>query len=61
MPTSIKQIRKDNQEIVETTVDVKVYKKIKNDFYIVVDETGHVLLETSQELQENIVYKLLKP
>ena len=44
MPTSIKQIRKDNQEIVETTVDVKVYKKIKNDFYIVVDETGHVLL-----------------
>ena len=37
MPTSIKQIRKDNQEIVETTVDVKVYTKIKNDFYIVVD------------------------
>lgn len=61
MPTSIKQIRKENQEIIESTLDIKVYKKINENFYIVVDENAHALLESSQELLENIVYKLLKP
>ena len=61
MPTSIKQIRKENQEIIETTLDVKVYKKINDNFYIVFDESGHALLESNQVLSDNIVYKLLKP
>ena len=61
MPTTIKQIKKDNQEIIETTLDIKVYQKINDNFYIIIDETGHVLLETNQVLELNIVYKLMKP
>lgn len=61
MPNTIQQIKKDNTEKIETTLDVKIYRKISENLYIVVDNTAHALLETSQELQENIVYKLLKP
>ena len=61
MPTTIKQIKKDNPEIIETTLDIKVYQKINDNFYIIIDETGHVLLETNQVLELNIVYKLMKP
>ena len=61
MPTTIKQIKKDNEEIIETTLDVKVYQKINDNFYVIVDETGHVLLESNQVLEENIGYKLMKP
>ena len=61
MPTTINQIKKDNPEIIETTLDIKVYQKIHDNFYIIIDETGHVLLETNQVLELNIVYKLIKP
>ena len=55
MPNTIQQIKKDNTEKIETTLDVKIYRKISENLYIVVDNTAHALLETSQKLQENIV------
>ena len=61
MPHTIQQIQKEKKEIIESMLDVKVFKKICDNAYIVYDATAHALLETSQELKEGMVYKLLKP
>ena len=61
MPTTIKQIHDEDRESIETIVNVKVFKKLSDNMFIIVDDTGHALLETNQELEEDIVYKLLKP
>ena len=61
MPTTIKQIHDEDRESIETIVNVKVFKKLSDNMFIIVDDTGHALLETNQELEEGIVYKLLKP
>lgn len=61
MPTTIQQIKNENKEIIETMLDVKIHKKLSDTLYIVVDNTAHIALSTSQELQESLTYKLLKP
>ena len=42
-------------------LEVKVIKKVSENFYIVGDKKGHVLLESEQGLKEGTVYKLIKP
>ena len=61
MPNSISNIKIEGKESVETALDVKIISKVNHRVYIIGDDTGSALLETNQELEENIVYKLLKP
>ena len=61
MPSNILKTKKDGVERIETTLDLKIITKITNNIYVVGDETGSALLETSQDLQEGTVYKILKP
>ena len=61
MPSNILKTKKDGVECIETTLDLKIITKITNNIYVVGDETGSALLETSQDLQEGTVYKILKP
>ena len=61
MPSNIKKIQDENKESVEDIINIKVVKKLADDKFVVADETGHSLLRTSQDLEENCVYKLLKP
>ena len=42
-------------------LDVKVVKKVAEEYYIVADETEHTLLVSPQELKEGSTYKLIKP
>ena len=61
MPSNIKKIQDENKESVEDILNIKVVKKLADDKFVVADETGHSLLRTTQDLEENCVYKLLKP
>ena len=61
MPSTIKKIQAENKDSIEDIINIKVVKKLANDNFVVADETGHSLLRTSQDLEENCVYKLLKP
>ena len=61
MPNNISKIQKDMKESIEATLDIKVIKKLNCHMYVVGDETGNTLLETSQDLKEEMVYKILKP
>ena len=42
-------------------LDVKVVKKVAEEYYIVADETEHTLLVSTQDLKEGSSYKLIKP
>ena len=61
MPITIKKIQDEDKESIEDIVNIKIVKKIADENFVVADETGHALLRTSQDLEENGVYKLLKP
>ena len=61
MPTTIKKIQAEDKESVEDILNIKIVRKIAEETYVVADETSHALLRTSQDLEENGVYKLLKP
>ena len=51
----------DGKERIETTLNLKVIHKLNNNMYVVGDETDNTLLETNQDLDDEIVYKILKP
>ena len=61
MPSTIKKIQAENKDSIDDIINIKVVKKLANDNFVIADETGHSLLRTSQDLEENCVYKLLKP
>ena len=61
MPKNIQQIKNEGKETIETTLDVKVIHKFSDKAYVIGDESGNALLESCQDLEENVVYKILKP
>ena len=58
MPNNISKIQKDMKESIEATLDIKVIKKLNCHMFVVGDETGNTLLETSQDLKEEMMYKI---
>ena len=60
MAMSIENLKNGKVEKV-SMLDVKVIKKVADDYYIVADETDHALLVSDQSLKEGCAYKLIKP
>ena len=60
MATRIDDLKNGKMEKVHV-IEVKIVKKVTEDYYIVADETAHILLASNQNLKEGSAYKIIKP
>ena len=60
MATRIDELKNGSTEKVHV-LEVKIVKKVTEDYYIVADETAHTLLVSNQSLKEGSAYKIIKP